>query len=151
MLSLLTLTLALNSASPVPSPAISSLPAVTLTAPKAKLRVEVASNEEQREYGLMNRTSLPPHTGMLFVFDRDAPIEFWMKSTLVPLDMIFVSDKGVVRSVSANVPVVPLTTSDDQIPRRSGRGRYVIELPANEASSDGIKSGVHIIGLPLSS
>lgn len=151
MLSFL-LTLALNSASPVPAtPVPLALPIVLLHAPAATLQVEVASTEAQRETGLMDRTTLPEHTGMVFVFDRDAAVEFWMKNTLVPLDMVFVSAKGVVRSVAANVPVVPLDTPDERIPRRDGVARYVIELPANEAAKDGLKRGAKISGLPRTS
>ena len=134
---------------PSPAPSASPLPVIALSAPAAQLRVEVASTEEQREYGLMNRTSLPAHTGMIFVFERDAPIEFWMKNTLVPLDMVFVDGKGVVRSIAVNVPSVPLSTPDEKIPRRYGRARFVIELPANEASADGLRPGVRLSGLPL--
>ncbi len=61
--------------------------------------------EAQREHGLMDRTAVAPHTGMIFVFDRDDAVAFWMKNTLVPLDMIFVGADGTVRRVSANVPV----------------------------------------------
>ena len=81
---------------------------------------------------------------MIFVFEQDAPVEFWMKNTLVPLDMVFVAADGTVRTVAANVPVVPTDTPDDRIPRRDGTGQFVIELPANEAASDGIKTGTHL-------
>jgi len=142
------LLLAALAASPTPAPSATPLAIVTLSAPSARLRVEVADTEETREYGLMNRTSLPAHTGMLFVFERDEPIDFWMKNTLVPLDMVFIDAKGVVRSVAANVPTVAPSTPDDKIPRRRGRARFVIELPANEAAADGLRPGVRISGLP---
>lgn len=142
------LLLAAVAASPTPAPSASPLAVVTLSAPAARLRVEVADTEETREYGLMNRTSLPAHTGMLFVFERDEPIDFWMKNTLVPLDMVFIDAKGVVRSVAANVPTAAPSTPDEKIPRRRGRARFVIELPANEAAPDGLRPGARISGLP---
>ena len=95
----------------------------------------------------MNRTKLARHTGMIFVFEQDAPVEFWMKDTLIPLDMVFVAADGTVRNVAANVPVVATNTPDDRIPRRDGTGQFVIELPANEAAADGIKPGTHLSGV----
>ena len=91
---------------------------------------------------------LPKHSGMLFVFPADARVAFWMKDTLVPLDMVFIAADGTVRSIAARVPTVPPETPDDRIPLRFGRARYVIELPAGESSRDGIATGVHLGGLP---
>ncbi len=129
------------------TPAAQSLPHVAVTAPKAKLTLQVASTENERELGLMSVTKLPLHTGMLFVFASDSPVEFWMKDTLVPLDMVFVAPDGTVRSVAARVPVVPLDTPDDTIPRRAGTAKYVIELPSGEAEKDGIVAGVKLCGV----
>lgn len=142
----LTLAAALNTPSPAPTP--QSLRVVALHAPKATLRVQVADTEPERELGLMWVRRLPPHTGMVFVFPKSGPQEFWMKDTLVPLDMVFVAADGTVTSVAKNVPVVSADAGDNVIPRRSGTGRYVIELPANEAAADGLAPGAHIGGLP---
>ncbi len=121
---------------------------VTLHAPRATLHVAVARSAAQREHGLMGVPRLPPHIGMLFIFPGDAPVAFWMKNTLVPLDMVFISASGDVRSIAPRVPAVPADTPDDRIPRRYGSARYVIELAAGEAAKDGIESGTHIGGLP---
>jgi hypothetical protein len=118
------------------------LTTLTVAAPKHDLVLEVARTEVQREHGLMDRKYLPAHTGMLFVFAADEPIAFWMKDTLVPLDMIFVANDGRVRRVFADVPVVDPALPDDRIPRESATARYVIELPAGEAAADGIAPGV---------
>jgi uncharacterized protein len=120
------------------------LPTVTVAAPRAELTLEVARTPVQREYGLMNRTAVPAHTGMIFVFERDEPVDFWMKQTLVPLDMIFVASDGTVRRVFANVPVVSPALPDDQIPREGANAKYVIELHAGEAALDGIAAGVRL-------
>lgn len=130
-----------------PAPAAQHLPTVTVRAPKAQLVLQVAKTEDERELGLMSVTKLAPHAGMVFVFDQDAPVEFWMKDTLIPLDMVFVGAHGRVRSVAANVPVVPLDTPDDAIPRRTGSAKYVIELAAGEAARDGIVVGTVLTGL----
>ncbi|MGA9944008.1 MAG: DUF192 domain-containing protein [Candidatus Cybelea sp.] len=121
-----------------------ALPAVTVHAPRADLTLEVARTEPQREHGLMDRTTIAPHTGMIFVFTDDQVVDFWMKDTLVPLDMIFVAADGTVRRVFANVPVAPKTVSDAEIPRVGARAKYVIELKAGEAAPDGIAQGVKL-------
>jgi uncharacterized protein len=120
------------------------LPAVTVHAPKADLTLEVARTEPQREHGLMDRTTIAPHTGMIFVFSEDDFVDFWMKDTLVPLDMIFIAADGTVRRVYANVPVAPKSVSDIELPRVGAKAKYVIELKAGEAARDGISQGVKL-------
>jgi uncharacterized protein len=120
------------------------LPVVVIHAPKADLRLEVARTESDREHGLMNRTAIAPHAGMIFVFESDGPVAFWMKDTLVPLDMVFVAANGTVRTVYAGVPVAPPTVPDADVPREPGVARYVIELGAGEAQRDGIAPGASL-------
>jgi uncharacterized membrane protein (UPF0127 family) len=122
----------------------SALATIVVNAPKADLTLEVARTESQREHGLMDRRVVSPHTGMLFVFERDENVDFWMKDTLVPLDMIFVAADGTVRRVFSNVRVVAPTLPDEQIPREGAQAKYVIELAAGEASADGIAAGVKL-------
>lgn len=121
-----------------------ALPVVVVHAPGADLRLEVAVTPDQQERGLMYRTSLAPHTGMLFVFDRDEQVAFWMKNTLVALDMVFVGSDGTVRTVYRNVQPAPPSVPDDAIAREAGIAKYVIELPAGEARPDGIAAGVKL-------
>ena len=121
-----------------------ALATIVVHAPKADLTLETARTEPAREQGLMDRAVLAPHTGMLFVFERDERVDFWMKDTLVPLDMIFIAGDGTVRRVFSNVPVVAPTLPDEQIPREGAPAKYVIELPAAEASADGIVEGVKL-------
>jgi uncharacterized protein len=127
------------------TPAPSALPVIVVRAPQAQLRLEVARNDPQREHGLMGRTSLPAHTGMLFVFDHDGPVTFWMKDTLIPLDMVFVAADGTVRSIDASVQPAPPNAADAGIPVEPGAGKYVIELPAGEAARDGLNVGTRLI------
>jgi uncharacterized protein len=131
------------------TPAPQHLPTMTLHAPRADLTLQIATTESERELGLMSVTKLPERTGMVFVFAQDQPIEFWMKDTLIPLDMVFVARNGTVRSVASDVPVVPESTPDDRIPRRTGSAMYVIELPAGEAAKDGIRAGASLAGLTV--
>ena len=121
-------------------------PAFTLEAPRATLRLAVAADEASRARGLMGVRRIPPNEGMLFVFPdvAGAHHEFWMKDTLVPLDMIFVEDDGTVSSVFANVPAPKPRTSDANVARRAGTGRYVIELAAGGARRTGITVGTRL-------
>jgi len=120
---------------------------VTIAAPKAKLTLEVADTPEAREYGLMFRTSLPAHHGMIFVFSHDGPQGFWMKNTLIPLDMVFVRADGKIDSIAENVPASK--AGDDDVAERVGEGKYVIELAAGEARRDGLHPGLRLRIPPL--
>lgn len=66
---------------------------------QARFAVEVVDTPEERAQGLMFRESLPTTAGMLFLYDSPQPVSFWMKNTLIPLDMIFVGPNGEVRHV----------------------------------------------------
>lgn len=128
-----------------PAPSASPhTPVVVVQAPRAELLLELARTPAEQERGLMYRTSLPARGGMLFVFANDGPVTFWMKNTLIPLDMLFIASDGTVRQVDADVPVPAPGIGDEQIPRESGFARYVIELRAGEARRDGIEPGVKL-------
>lgn len=137
-------------ATPAALPTPQSLQAIALRVPRATLHVQVARTPEQHERGLMSVRHLAPHTGMIFVFEQDAPVAFWMKDTLIPLDMVFLGSDGTVRKVFARVPIVSPRLPDSQIPLEQGAAKYVIELPAGEAAKDGLIPGVRIEGLDLS-
>ncbi|MFN2527260.1 MAG: DUF192 domain-containing protein [Candidatus Baltobacteraceae bacterium] len=118
--------------------------AVTVHGPKAILRLEVADTPKKRELGLMYRRALLEHTGMVFVFEADSLVGFWMKNTLVPLDMVFLGPDGRVRAVFANVPRSTLRTPEAKVARRDGEGKFVLELPAGEAAQDGLVPGARL-------
>jgi uncharacterized protein len=99
-------------------------------------RVEIAKDDVSRAQGLMNRPFLPADRGMLFEFDREAPVSFWMKNTYIPLDMIFISRAGVVTNIANKAE--PL--SERVIP--SGPPCLgVLELNGGAAASIGLKVG----------
>ncbi|HEY9179910.1 MAG TPA: DUF192 domain-containing protein [Candidatus Baltobacteraceae bacterium] len=133
-------------AAPMPTP--QSLAVITVKAPKAALRVQIARTEPQRERGLMAVRHLSLHTGMLFVFDDDGPVAFWMKDTLIPLDMVFLAPDGTVRKVFARVPVLAPQVPDEEIPLEQASAKFVIELPSGEAAADGLRQGARVTGLP---
>lgn len=117
---------------------------IEVAAPTSTLRLAIADDERDREFGLMCVTRLRAKTGMIFVFGAENSWEFWMKNTLVPLDMIWVTAAGEVTTVAPNVPAVTRTTPESALPRRNGRGTYVIELGANEAAAAGIVVGTYL-------
>jgi uncharacterized membrane protein (UPF0127 family) len=101
-----------------------------------KFDVEMATNDAERQHGLMYRKQLAPYEGMLFDFYREMPVSFWMKNTLIPLDMVFIAGDGTIRHVHANA--VPLST--DTIPSQYPV-RAVLEINGGSARLLGIKPG----------
>ena len=84
----------------------------------------------------MERRSLAPDAGMLFVFDRDEVRSFWMRRTLVPLDILFVDAEGVVVGIVAQAQ--PLTDT----PRRvDAASRYVLELAGGWCADHSVSAG----------
>lgn len=67
----------------------------------ARFTIEIADDAAERAQGLMNRQALPRGAGMLFIYDQPQPVAFWMKNTLIPLDMIFIRADGQVGAVHA--------------------------------------------------
>jgi uncharacterized membrane protein (UPF0127 family) len=98
--------------------------------------VELATNDEERARGLMYRKELPEGKGMLFDFQTEQPVSFWMKNTYVSLDMIFIRADGRILSIAENT--TPL--SERQVPS-GGPVRGVLEVVAGTARKMGIKPG----------
>lgn len=101
-----------------------------------KFDVELALNDAERSRGLMFREKLGPYDGMLFDFHREAPVSFWMKNTLIPLDMIFIAADGTIRSIHANAVPHSTETIPSQFPVRG-----VLEINGGSAKLLGIKPG----------
>jgi uncharacterized membrane protein (UPF0127 family) len=118
-----------------------ALPVVDASAAGLALRLAVAADDESRELGLMCVTRLRPQHGMIFVFATTRQWDFWMKNTLVPLDMVWLTPDGTITTVAARVPASTRSTPDDAVARRSGLGKFVIELTAGEAAADNLKVG----------
>jgi uncharacterized membrane protein (UPF0127 family) len=101
--------------------------------------VELATDGPSRERGLMMRTSLAPGHGMLFVFPHAGPQGFWMKNTLIPLDILYFDADRRLVSVQQNVP--PCKADPCAIYPSAGPARYVLELSAGTAARIGLKVG----------
>jgi len=104
-----------------------------------EVSLEVAATPAERERGLMYRTSLADGRGMLFVFDEDRNHSFWMKNTLIPLDMLFIARDGTVVGIHANA--TPQSTADIAVGMPS---RYVLEVPGGWAARHGISAGARV-------
>ncbi|MCC7266639.1 MAG: DUF192 domain-containing protein, partial [Caulobacteraceae bacterium] len=103
-------------------------------------QVEFVDNDETRARGLMFRKSLAPDRGMLFDFKTERPVAFWMKNTLIPLDMIFVRADGRILSIARNT--TPL--SEAPVPA-GGPVRAVLEIPGGRAAQLGVLPGDRVL------
>ena len=101
-----------------------------------RFTVEVAETPEQQAQGLMNRQSLAPNQGMIFPRDPPADASFWMKNTLVPLDMIFIRPDGTIARIAENT--VPLSL--DPVPSLEPVSA-VLEIAGGRSAELGIKAG----------
>jgi uncharacterized membrane protein (UPF0127 family) len=130
-----------NAADPAPartSPAGLDLVALTVESGGRPhgFTVEVARTPDQQAHGLMERRSLAADAGMLFPYDPPIPASFWMRNTLIPLDMIFIRPDGGIARIAANtVPMseTPVTVAEPVT--------AVLELRGGRAAELGIRPG----------
>lgn len=99
-------------------------------------KVEIADTDATRERGLMFRKSLAADHGMLFDFKAAGPVAFWMKNTLIPLDMLFIATDGHIISIARNA--VPM--SQTPIPS-GGDALGVLEIRGGRAAEIGAEPG----------
>jgi len=142
------LTLVLAIAAAVPS----AVP-VCVVPDGTRVRLELALSDEEKQLGLMFRDSLAADGGMLFIFEADGPLQFWMKNTFIPLDFVWISASGEVVDVRANVPPCradPCPGYDSAKPARA-----VLEVNAGFAAAHGVRPGAplhfeNVPGFPVS-
>jgi len=109
---------------------------ITTASGSHAFQVEIANSEASREKGLMFRRFMPADRGMLFEFEKNRPVSFWMKNTYIPLDMIFIAPNGVVTHIAANAE--PL--SEAVVPS-GGPCVAVLELNGGAAAQIGLQPG----------
>ena len=119
----------------IPSPYVS----IMLRSPQGEtdtLKVETALTQAQQELGLMNRRTVT--NGMLFVLDHAQSVSFWMKNTLVPLDIVFF---GVTGRFLSSTRMQPCLSDPCPLYASGGTAKYALEMPAGFLAKDNIGSG----------
>ena len=110
-----------------------------------EVAVEIANDDATRTRGLMYRTTLADGHGMLFVFPTNEVHDFWMKNTLIPLDMLWIGEDRRILGIHANTTPLSTATVGAGAP-----SRYVLEVPGGFSARRGIEVGdvVELRGLP---
>lgn len=108
-----------------------------------EIAIEIADDPRERAQGLMFRKELPPGQGMLFIYERPQPVSFWMRNTLIPLDIIFLDAQGEVRHIHPmarplDETSIPGAAVGDPAPDRL----MVLEVPGGDANRLGIRPGM---------
>lgn len=120
-----------------------NLPRVKLAAGMHQIDAQVAHTHTQRATGLMYRKDMPPHEGMLFVFEQPAVQCFWMKNTPLPLTAAFVADDGTIVNL-ADMQPQSLASHCSSKPVR-----FVLEMNQGWFDKRGLKAGSRLSGPPF--
>lgn len=99
------------------------------------VKAEIAQTEEERSHGFMERKNIPDGTGMLFIFDRDQILSFWMKNTPHPLSIAYLDSKGKIRNIYDMTPfsLTPIVSTVSV--------RYALEVPQGWFRENNINVG----------
>ena len=122
-------------AQPQPTLPLSDLVITTAKGPQ-RFKVELADNDTTRSRGMMFRTSMAPDAGMLFDFKQEQLASFWMRNTLLPLDMLFIKADGTILNIHQRA--IP---HDESGVNSTGPVRAVLEVNGGTVSRLGIKPG----------
>ena len=122
-----------------------NLPRIKLQIGMYQIDAQVAQTPDQRSVGLMHRTEMPAHEGMLFVFEQANTQCFWMKNTLLPLTAAFVADDGSIVNLADMKP----KTTDAHCSTKPVR--FVLEMHQGWFTKKGFKAGARLIGTPFKS
>ena len=121
------------------------LPTVKLSAGMHNIVAEIARTPAQQQTGMMFRTEMATHEGMLFVFDDVAPRCFWMRNTLIPLAIAFIADDGTI------VNIAEMSARSEQSHCSQKPVRFALEMNQAWFSKRGIKDGFKLRGAPFGS
>ena len=102
------------------------------------ITVELAKTDQMRELGLMNRDHLDPNTGMLFIFPQEETMTFWMKNTIIPLDIMFINNERIIVSVAT---MTPCKADPCALYPSNSLALYALEVPAGFIATHAITVG----------
>ena len=116
------------------------LPVTTITITRADgstvtVQAEVAKNEEDRNHGFMERKKIPDGTGMIFIFDKEQILSFWMKNTPHPLSIAYIDSRGKIRNI---YDMTPFSLSPI---KSTSSCRYALEVPQGWYEKENIQVG----------
>ena len=120
-----------------------NLPRARIQAGMYQIDAQLAATPTQREIGLMFRSKMPQHEGMLFVFDQASEQCFWMKNTILPLTAAFVADDGTIVNLADMNP----QTTDSHCSAKPVR--FVLEMNQGWFSKKAIQAGYKLSGKPF--
>ena len=119
------------------------LPVESITVDSAlgpqRFKVQVASEWPEQQKGLMFRKTMPPNEGMLFDFHRSQMMSFWMKNTLIPLDIVFIRADGTISSIAADAKPLSLKSILSTEPVQA-----VLEINGGRAEALRIREGENV-------
>ena len=104
--------------------------------------VEVANTDHSREQGLMNRKNLPRDHGMLFIFEHEQIWAFWMKNTLIPLDVVWLDAEGRIVDVAEHMQ--PCVAEPCPLYRPAHVSSYALEIAAGRYAEEGLQLGMQL-------
>ena len=119
------------------------LPEIALHIDKATLQSEIASNEPERQLGLMFVSHLPDNNGMIFLMPSVGATNFWMKNTLIPLSIAYIDRNGVILELHDMKAL-----DETPVPSTSGQVAYALEANLHWFALNGIKPGDKIMPGP---
>jgi hypothetical protein len=105
----------------------------------SEVMAEVARTESERNHGFMERKKIPDGTGMIFVFERDEILSFWMKNTPHPLSIAYIDRNGIIRDI---LDMTPFSLSSVKSSRSV---RFALEVPQGWFAKEGISAGDKVI------
>ncbi len=114
---------------------VKNITITTLDGKQLSVKAEIAEKPEERNFGFMERKNIPDGTGMLFIFEKDQILSFWMKNTPHPLSIAYIDSKGKIRDIFDMTPFSEASIVS------TVSVRYALEVPQGWYDKVGIKKG----------